>query len=83
MGTGARPWRAVTAAATMDAEADGSEWTYLGVFNDNDVAIRLYRRVGFELLDGRRRTCSCPGREGRGPCDRRATDLADAVSRGP
>jgi ribosomal protein S18 acetylase RimI-like enzyme len=48
--TWARGWglgRAVTAAASIDAVADGSEWTYLGVFNDNDVARRVYEEVGF------------------------------------
>lgn len=48
--TWARGWglgRAVTAAASVDAVADGSEWTYLGVFNDNDVARRVYDDVGF------------------------------------
>ncbi len=39
--------RAVTAAASADALAAGSEWTYLGVFTDNDVARRVYRDVGF------------------------------------
>ena len=40
----------VTATATADAIAAGSEWIHLGVFADNTAAIRLYRRVGFELL---------------------------------
>lgn len=39
--------RAVTAAATMDAVAEGSAWTHLGVFDDNEVAKRVYRDVGF------------------------------------
>jgi Acetyltransferase (GNAT) family len=39
--------RAVTAAACVDALAAGSQWTYLGVFNDNDVARRVYLDVGF------------------------------------
>ena len=46
----ARGWglgRAVTAAASVDAVDAGSEWTYLGVFNDNDVAKRVYHDVGF------------------------------------
>jgi ribosomal protein S18 acetylase RimI-like enzyme len=46
----ARGWglgRAVTAAACVDAEAAGSEWTYLGVFADNDIARRVYLDVGF------------------------------------
>ena len=48
--TWARGWglgRAVTAAASLDAVAAGSEWTYLGVFNENDVARRVYSDVGF------------------------------------
>jgi ribosomal protein S18 acetylase RimI-like enzyme len=39
-----------TAALTADAVADGSRWTYLGVFAGNDVAIRLYERLGFVRL---------------------------------
>lgn len=39
--------RAVTAAASADALAAGSEWTYLGVFNENQVARRVYHDVGF------------------------------------
>jgi hypothetical protein len=39
--------RALTATAAIDGVDAGSEWTYLGVFNDNDVAQRLYRDVGF------------------------------------
>jgi hypothetical protein len=48
--TWARGWglaRAVTAAAALDAAIESSAWTYLGVFNDNDVAKRVYRDVGF------------------------------------
>lgn len=48
--TWARGWglgRAVTAAAALDGVADGSTWTYLGVFNENDVAKRVYADVGF------------------------------------
>lgn len=40
----------VTMAAAADAVSAGSEWVYLGVFAENDVAIRLYRRAGFEML---------------------------------
>jgi ribosomal protein S18 acetylase RimI-like enzyme len=42
--------RMVTAIATRDAVAAGSEVTYLGVFADNRVAIRLYERLGFERV---------------------------------
>jgi ribosomal protein S18 acetylase RimI-like enzyme len=40
----------VTAAAARDAAAAGSEYVTLGAFAENDRAIRLYRRVGFETL---------------------------------
>ena len=40
----------VTAAAAADAVTAGSEFVSLGVFAENDRAIRLYRRVGFEIL---------------------------------
>ncbi len=40
----------VTMAAAADAVAANSEWIHLGVFADNEVAIRLYRRAGFEML---------------------------------
>jgi ribosomal protein S18 acetylase RimI-like enzyme len=40
----------VTLAATADAVAMGSEWVHLGVFAENEVAMRLYRRAGFELV---------------------------------
>ena len=49
----ARGWglgRALTAAASVDAVDEGSTWTYLGVFNDNDVAKRVYRDVGFTQI---------------------------------
>jgi ribosomal protein S18 acetylase RimI-like enzyme len=42
--------RLVTMAAAADAIAARSEWIYLGVFADNEVAIRLYRQAGFELV---------------------------------
>lgn len=42
--------RIVTAAAIRDALEAGSEWTYLGVFADNDAAIRLYEGLGFERV---------------------------------
>jgi ribosomal protein S18 acetylase RimI-like enzyme len=37
----------VTRIAAAEAIAAGSEWTYLGVFADNAVAIGLYERSGF------------------------------------
>lgn len=42
--------RIVTAAATRDALAAGSEWAYLGVFADNEVAIRLYEDLGYDRI---------------------------------
>jgi ribosomal protein S18 acetylase RimI-like enzyme len=42
--------RFLTATATRDAIAAGSEWAYLGVFADNAVAIRLYEGLGFERI---------------------------------
>jgi ribosomal protein S18 acetylase RimI-like enzyme len=42
--------RLVTAAASADAVAAGSEWTHLGVFADNRGAIRLYRDLGFDRV---------------------------------
>jgi GNAT superfamily N-acetyltransferase len=42
--------RIVTAAAARDAIGQGSEWVYLGVFADNQVAIRLYEGLGFERI---------------------------------
>jgi acetyltransferase (GNAT) family protein len=42
--------RIVTAAAVRDSLEAASEWTYLGVFADNDVAIRLYQGLGFERI---------------------------------
>jgi len=44
--------RLVTAVATADGLADGSGWTYLGVFEENDVAQRLYASLGFERIGG-------------------------------
>jgi ribosomal protein S18 acetylase RimI-like enzyme len=40
----------VTLMATADAISTGSDWTYLGVFADNETAIRLYRSAGFEIV---------------------------------
>jgi hypothetical protein len=42
--------RLVTAAASSDAVAAGSEWTHLGVFADNRSAIRLYGDLGFDRV---------------------------------
>jgi len=42
--------RIVTAAAARDAIGAGSEWVYLGVFADNQVAIGLYEGLGFERI---------------------------------
>ncbi len=42
--------RLVTAIASSDAAAAGSEWTHLGVFADNRDAIRLYRDLGFVVV---------------------------------
>ena len=39
--------RLVTALTVGDALADGSRWTYLGVFDDNHVARGLYGSLGF------------------------------------
>ncbi len=40
--------RLVTAAAAADATRAGSRWTYLGVWEGNDPAVRMYRNLGFE-----------------------------------
>jgi ribosomal protein S18 acetylase RimI-like enzyme len=40
----------VTQVAAAEAVAAGSEWTYLGVFADNEVAIGVYERSGFERV---------------------------------
>lgn len=40
--------RLVTATAMLDGLEAGSDWVHLGVFVDNDPAIALYRRLGFE-----------------------------------
>ena len=42
----------VTAIATADSLAAASRWTYLGVFEDNAVARRLYERLGYEAIGG-------------------------------
>ena len=56
--TWARGWglaRAVTAAATVDAVDAGSTWIYLGVFDENEVAKRVYGDVGYVQVGA-----SCP-----------------------
>ena len=44
--------RVVTALAVADALADGSRWTYLGVFEENAVARRMYDALGFVTIGG-------------------------------
>jgi ribosomal protein S18 acetylase RimI-like enzyme len=39
-----------TAVVTADSVAEGCRWTYLGVFAGNDIAIRMYERLGFVRL---------------------------------
>jgi ribosomal protein S18 acetylase RimI-like enzyme len=44
--------RVATDVALGDAVAAGSRWTYLGVFDDNLVARRMYESLGFVVLGG-------------------------------
>ena len=44
--------RLVTAAATRDALAAGSDTVFLGVEDGNDVARHLYERLGYVFADG-------------------------------
>ncbi|MEO5941405.1 MAG: GNAT family N-acetyltransferase [Candidatus Limnocylindrales bacterium] len=44
--------RLVTSIAVEDSLADGSRWTYLGVFEENAVARGLYGSVGFVTVGG-------------------------------
>jgi ribosomal protein S18 acetylase RimI-like enzyme len=44
--------RLVTSIAAADALAAGSRWTYLGVFEDNAAARRLYAALGFAAIGG-------------------------------
>jgi ribosomal protein S18 acetylase RimI-like enzyme len=41
---------AVTAALTTRALAAGSGLATLGVYTDNEVAVRLYRRLNYEVV---------------------------------
>ncbi|HEY7737184.1 MAG TPA: N-acetyltransferase [Candidatus Limnocylindrales bacterium] len=42
--------RLVTAIAATDGMEAGSRWIYLGVFEDNEPALRLYEGLGFEVV---------------------------------
>jgi ribosomal protein S18 acetylase RimI-like enzyme len=44
--------RLASAVAMHDAVAAGSRWTYLGVFDENVVARRMYEDLGFVALGG-------------------------------
>jgi ribosomal protein S18 acetylase RimI-like enzyme len=44
--------RLASAVATRDALAAGSRWTYLGVFDENLVARRMYEGLGYVVLGG-------------------------------
>ncbi len=44
--------RLVTSIAVADALADRSRWVYLGVFEENHVARRLYDSIGFDPVGG-------------------------------
>lgn len=44
--------RLVTDIAVDESLAAGSHWTYLGVFIDNTVALRMYKGLGFEVVGG-------------------------------
>jgi ribosomal protein S18 acetylase RimI-like enzyme len=45
--------RLITTALARDSVAAGSELVYLGVYADNERAIRLYDRLGFRILGPR------------------------------
>jgi GNAT superfamily N-acetyltransferase len=45
--------RLVTDAVLRDGIEAGSAYVYLGVYQDNDRAMELYRRLGMEVLGGR------------------------------
>jgi len=40
----------VTRMATVHGLRQGALWVYLGVFTENESAVRLYRRLGFEPI---------------------------------
>jgi len=42
----------VTSLAVADAVAQDSRWTYLGVFEENAVARRMYEGLGFSVVGG-------------------------------
>jgi len=44
--------RFVTSQAVADSLADGSRWTYLGVFEENTAARRMYEGLGFAVVGG-------------------------------
>jgi ribosomal protein S18 acetylase RimI-like enzyme len=44
--------RLVTSLAAADSLADGSTWTYLGVFEENTVARGMYEGLGFAVVGG-------------------------------
>ena len=44
--------RLVTSIVVGDALRAGSRWIYLGVFQENDVAQRLYASLGFDAIGG-------------------------------
>jgi ribosomal protein S18 acetylase RimI-like enzyme len=44
--------RLVTSLAAADSLAEGSRWTYLGVFEENTVARSMYESLGFAGLGG-------------------------------
>ena len=61
-----------------DAIAAGSRWTYLGVFDENVVARRMYERPRVRRCSaGRRRTCCCGDGSGSPRLAGRRPDLAD------
>ena len=43
----------ITRLLAADSRAEGVDLIYLGVYADNDAAIRLYERLGFAILGGR------------------------------